>query len=286
MNESLIYSSAPTKALRFINPTLPWIGIWQRRDLVWQFTMREVAGRYKGLSFGVLWSFLNPLFMLAIYTFVFSYVMKAKWNIPGSESSGPQFALTLFCGLSMFNIFSECFVRAPGLVLGNPNYVKKVVFPLEILPVAVLGSALTHAMISFALLIVAVLIFMNTLSWTALLFPVMLLPLIFLSLGMGWFLSALGVFLRDIGYAINLLSQALVFVTPVFFPASAVGEKYRWLMDINPLSAVVENGRRVLLWQTMPDWIWLAKSLLFSVVFMQIGYMFFMKSKKAFADVL
>ena len=283
MSETLIYSSKPTPAWRFANPLAPWINLWQRRDLIYQLTSREIAGRYKGLNFGIFWSFINPLLMLGVYTFVFGHVMKASW---GTRTGTGEFALTLFCGLSVFNIFAECLGRASSLIFSNPNYVKKVVFPLEILPVTAFGAAFFHGLISFSILMVFAVCIRSALPLTAFLFPVVLMPLVFLSIGVGWMLSALGVFLRDIGYVMNVVTQALVFVTPVFFPVENVAEKYRIFMYINPLSAVVENARTVLLRGEMPDWMWLLKVTLFSLVFMQIGYIFFMKSKKAFADVI
>ena len=291
MSASQLYTPAPTPTLRYLNPLGLWLNLWQRRELIWQFTMREVAGRYKGSYLGILWSVLNPLLMISVYTFVFGTVFHGRWGAQTDSQSHLEFALTLFCGLALFNVFGECLGRASGMIVAHPNYVKKVVFPLEILPVAMFGAALIHALISFSILIVAVALVMNTLSWNALLFPLVLVPLACLSLGTGWLLSALGVFLRDIGYAMSIVAQILIFMTPVFYPIDGLQQPFfRRMISLNPLSAIVENGRCLLLWGNRADkpcdWQWLLGVTIFSLVFMQIGYMFFMKSKKAFADVL
>ena len=289
MSQTIVYTSAPTPAIKFASPIGLWMNLWQRRDLIWQFTVREVAGRYKGLNFGILWSFINPLLMLGIYTFVFGCIMHVTWNRSINGDPKPpfsEFALTLFCGLTVFNVFAECLGRAPTLIVSNPNYVKKVVFPLEILPVTVFGGAIIHGLISFIILMLFMFLIAGKLQLTALLFPIVLLPLVFLCLGVGWMLAALGVFFRDISYAMTILTQALVYITPVFFPMAALDDRFKIFMYLNPLSAVVENGRSVLLWGDMPDWSWLAKTTVVSLVFMQVGYIFFMKSKKAFADVI
>jgi lipopolysaccharide transport system permease protein len=222
---------------------------------------------------------------LLIYTFVFGYIFQAKW--PNARTGSlAEFAMTLFCGITAFNIFGECIGRAPGLVLGVPNYVKKVVFPLEILTVSSLGAALFHGLISIGILLVGNLLVSGHLVWTIVLLPLVSLPLIFLCLGLSWFLSSLGVFVRDIGYTITLVLQVLLFTSPIFFPIERIPEPFQTIMRINPLSSIVENFRRVLLWGNLPSWTGLALWTLATAVVMVLGYAWFMKTKKAFADVV
>jgi len=161
-------------------------------------TKREVVGRYKGSALGLAWSFFNPVFMLTVYTFVFSEVFKARWGVDGNESK-TQFAVVLFVGMIVYGLFAEVLNRTPGLILSNVNYVKKVVFPLEILPVIALGVALFHSAISAGVLLAAFALFNGYLHWTAIFAPIVLLPLVILTLGLGWMLASLGVFLRDVG---------------------------------------------------------------------------------------
>lgn len=280
-----VISSRPESAWQYANPLHMARDLWGYRDLLRQFTRREVLGRYKGSYLGILWSFLTPFLMLAVYTFVFSVVFGARWGNSSSESR-VEFALTLFCGLIAFNVFSECISRAPELIVDNPNYVKKVVFPLEILPVSVLGAALIHSLISLVILITGILVFMGTVSWTLAYLPLAYLTLVGLCLGLGWFLAALGVFIRDIGYMVGIVVQVLFFVTPIFFPISAVPPFFQPILLLNPLSAVVENFRRVIIWGQPPDWPWWGVATAVSMLLMVAGYTWFMKLKRAFADVV
>ncbi len=280
------YDSLPTRAVLFVNPIRPWVSIWAHRQLLYQFIARDILTRYKAQRLGLLWSVINPLVMLAVYTFVFGSIFNGRWA--ESVSSNPaEYALTIFCGLILMSIFGECMMRAPGMVIGYPSYVKKVVFPLEILPVMALGSALVHAAISFVLLIIACIVLLGGVPWTLVLMPLVMLPLLIMSLAVGWLFAGLGVFLRDIGYALGLVNQVLMFVTPVFYSIHSINIPWvRTLMEMNPLSAVVESARKVAVWGQLPDWLWLGETTLFALVMMQMGYLFFMKSKKAFADVI
>lgn len=259
--------------------------LWALRGLVWQFTRREIEGRYRGSLLGLLWTFVQPLTLLATYTLVFGSVFKARW--PEARDGGlHEFALALFCGLIPYNLLAECVQRAPNLVVAVPNYVRKVVFPLEVLPLASLGSALFHAAASLAVLLAAQLAGGLGLSWTALLLPLVLLPLVFLSLGLAWFLASLGVFVRDVGHLVGLLVQVLLFATPIFYPPTALPAPLRPWLALNPLVDVVENLRRVLLWGRLPEWPALGLWLLITLLAMLLGQAWFMKSKRGFADVL
>ena len=269
----------------FFNPARVVAHLWKYRDLIRQLTWREVVGRYKGSFVGLGWSFIQPLVMLFVYTFVFSVIFKARWGVEPDEGKA-AFALALFMGLITFSIFSEVANSAPLLVLGNANYVKKVVFPLEILPFVRLLSALINAAFSLIVLVVGILIFNHFIHWTALLLPLIWLPMMMFTLGCGYFLASLGVFVRDMGTVIGVLTTILFFLTPIFYPISAVPEQFRIFCRMNPIAIFVEDARRVVLWGLFPDWPWFFFGMALSVAVLIFGFVWFMKSKKAFADVI
>lgn len=258
--------------------------LWRNRSLIKASVKREVLGRYRGSVMGILWSFFNPLFMLIVYTFVFSVVFKARWSA-GSESR-TEFALVLFAGLLVFNLFSECINRAPGLIVGNQNYVKKVVFPLEILPWVGLGAALFHGAVSLGVWMVAYLIFFGMPHATILYLPLILLPFGLFIMGLSWALSSLGVYLRDVGQFIGLLTTVLMFLSPIFYPTSALPEAYRVLLYLNPLTPVIEQTRDVLFWGKAPDFAMLGIYLIVTAIIAWLGFAWFQKTRKGFADVL
>ena len=259
--------------------------LWRNRQLIVQMTRREVAGRYKGSVLGLAWSFFNPVFMLTVYTFVFSVVFKARWGLGGDESK-TQFAVVLFVGMIVHGLFAEVLNRAPGLILSNVNYVKKVVFPLEILPIISMGAALFHSLISLCVLLIALVIFNDYLYWTAVFIPLVLLPLVILTLGLAWILASLGVFLRDVGQIIGIITVVMMFLAPVFYPMTALPEELRpWLMA-NPLTFIIEQAREVLIWGHLPDWFGLGSYTLAATVVAWMGYAWFQKTRKGFADVL
>lgn len=259
--------------------------IGEHRSLIRQMTWREIAARYKNSYLGFVWSFLNPLLLLVVFTFVFSIVFKAKWG-KGITESKTEFALTLFSGLVIFNFFSECMNRAPTLVLAYSNYVKRTRFPAEILPVVVVLSSLVHLFISAGLLLLSLLFFLRIFSWTIVFFPVIVLFLTALALGLSWLLSSLGVFIRDIGHLVGFLMTSLFFLTPIFYPIAAVPGQFQIFMKLNPLSVVVESSRQVLIWGSPPDWAWLGGMGVLSFGVLVFGYGFFMKSKRAISDVV
>ena len=286
MAESIkIISPGGESVIGFFNPVRIVAHLWKYRDLIRQLTWREVVGRYKGSFIGLGWSFIQPLIMLFVYTFVFSVIFKARWGVESDEGKA-TFALALFMGLITFSIFSEVANSAPSLVLGNANYVKKVVFPLEILPFVRLLSALINAVFSLGVLFVGILIFNHFIHWTALLLPLIWLPMMMFTLGCGYFLASLGVFVRDMGAVIGVLTTMLFFLTPIFYPISAVPEPFRIFCRVNPIAIFVEDARRVVLWGLFPDWPWFFFGMVLSVAVLIIGFVWFMKSKKAFADVI
>lgn len=260
-------------------------GLWRNRQLIAQMTKREVIGRYRGSVMGLAWSFLHPVCMLIVYTFVFSVIFKSRWGVGGEESNA-QFAVVLFVGMIVHGLFAEVLNRAPALILTNVNYVKKVVFPLEILPVIAMGAALFHSTVSVGVLLATFGLFNGHLHWTAVFAPLVLLPLVMLTLGLAWMLAFLGVFLRDVGQTIGIITTVMLFLSPIFYPVSALPEEFRpWLMA-NPLTFIIEQAREVLIWGRMPNWMGLGGYTLVAVAIAWTGYALFQKTRKGFADVL
>jgi lipopolysaccharide transport system permease protein len=259
--------------------------LWRNRQLIAQMTRREVMGRYKGSALGLAWSFFNPVFMLTVYTFVFSVIFKSRWGVGGEESK-TQFAVVLFVGMIVHGLFAEVLNRAPSLILSNVNYVKKVVFPLEILPVIAMGAALFHGLISLGVLLAAFALFNGYLHWTVVFTPLVVLPLVILTVGIAWMLASLGTFLRDVGQTIGIITMVLMFLAPVFYPVTAVPEEFRpWLMA-NPLTFIIEQAREVLIWGHVPDWTGLGAYTVVAMATTWAGYAWFQKTRKGFADVL
>src|SRR6266550_3509925 len=257
---------------------------WRNRHLVMQLTKRDVLGRYRGSVLGLAWSFFNPLVMLVVYTFVFSVVFKARWGVGGEDKV--NFAIILFVGLIVYGLFAECINRAPSLILSNANYVKKVVFPLEVLPSVALGSALFHAGVSLTVLLAAQLLVNQRLPWTVVVFPIILLPLLLVTMGVSWLLSALGVYVRDIGQTTAILTTILMFLSPLFYPISALPTEYQAWLHLNPLTFFIEESRNVLIFGKTPDWIGWGVSLAASMLISAGGFWWFQKTRKGFADVL
>jgi lipopolysaccharide transport system permease protein len=270
------YSTSPAAALS---------SLLRHRQLIWQLTKRDVVGRYRGSVLGLFWSLVNPLLMLAVYTFVFGYVFRAKWGIAEPESK-LDFAIILFVGLIVYNIFAECMNRSPAAILAQPNFVKKIVFPLEVQAYVILGSALFHGLISLVVLLVFFLFVHGIPPWTIILFPFILLPLIFFCLGLSWFLLSFGVFVRDVGQVVGVITTALLFLSPLFFPSSALPEKVRPLIQLNPLSFPIEQARETIIWGHTPNWMGLALYGMTCFVIMWLGFAWFQKTRKGFADVI
>jgi lipopolysaccharide transport system permease protein len=276
MNPHTQYSTAFTE---------PFASLWRNWNLIWQMGRREVMGRYRGSVLGIAWSFFNPVLMLLVYTFVFSVVFKARWGWSGEENEA-SFAIVLFVGMIVHGLFAEVANRAPGLILGNVSYVKRVVFPLEVLPWITVGSALFHTGISLVVLLLAQLILAHQIPWTLIFFPLIIFPLVLATTGIAWFLASLGVYVRDIGQAIGVLTMVLLFLSPVFFPVSAVPERFQVWMYLNPLTFIIEEARKVLLFGRFPDWEGWGLYLAGSVIIAWAGFWWFQKTRRGFADVL
>lgn len=271
-------------AARSISPFALFGTLKTHRSLIYNLVKREVIGRYRGSMMGILWSFFNPVLMLVVYTFVFSVVFKARWV--GGTDSKTEFALVLFAGLMVYNLFAECINRSPGLVLGNVNYVKKVVFPLEILPVVAIGSAAFHLLVSLLVWLIFYLIYFGIPQATLLLFPLVLIPFFLLTLGFSWFLASLGVFLRDVSQIVGVMTTALMFLSPIFYPITALPQEYHIFLQINPLTFVIEQARDVMIWGKGMNWIAWAIYLLLAAIMAWLGFAWFQKTRKGFANVL
>ena len=237
---------------------------------------------------GVVWALIFPLLMLLVYTFIFTYIFSARGTV--LEESRPLYAVWLFCGMAVFGLFQATVMRGCGLVLENPQYVTKVVFPLEILPVANLGASAMYTAIEIALVLLGVAVFHKTVYATSVMLPVVLLPMLMVSLGVSWFLASLTVFIRDVAnVTVIVVSQFLFFLTPIFWKRKQLEAELpelSWIVDVNPFAGIVENARRCLLHGLMPELGTWAVSMLIGLVAMQLGYAWFMKSKRGFADVL
>lgn len=269
------YSYSPLEMLR---------SFWRNRRLLSALIKREVVGRYQGSVLGLLWSLFNPILMLSVYTFVFSVVFKARWS--GGGDSKSEFALVLFSGLLVFNLFAECLNKAPSLIISNANYVKKVIFPLETLPFVSFGAALFHAIVAFLVWLVFYIALIKIPPATIFLTPVMLLPVLFISIGAGWLFASLGVFFRDVSQIIGIFTTALLFLSPVFYPMSTLPEEYQKLLYYNPMTLSIEFVRKTMIEGGTPDWQLFSSYLLATFAFALLSFAWFQKTRKGFADVL
>lgn len=262
--------------------------IWINRMLIWQMSKRDVVGRYKGSLMGLMWSFLNPLLMLSVYTFFFAVVFKSRWGaVPsGGEESKTLFAVILFVGMIVHGLFAEVLNRAPTLILSNSNYVKKVVFPLEILPVISMVSALFHSVVSLIVLLIVFIIFNGFLHWTIIFIPIIIFPFVIFTLGVAWMLASLGVYARDVGQTIGLAMTVMMFLSPVFYPITSLPIEFRPWILANPLTFIIEQARTVLIWGQIPNWYGLLKYTVAATLISWIGFVWFQKTRKGFADVL
>jgi lipopolysaccharide transport system permease protein len=258
--------------------------IAKRQTLAWQLARREVIGRYRGSIFGLAWSFFNPLLMLIVYTTFFTQVFQARWGDQGGGKG--VFALALFVGLVIHGMVAESATRGAACIVGNPNFVKKVIFPIEILPWATVLAALFHALLGIAVLLFGAVVVLHGISFLALLWPLLLLPLAFLCVGVAWLLSACAVYFRDIGQLVGLLVMVLLFTAPVFFPVEGLPPGFRTIVDWNPLTYPIEQSRALLLWGEGVDWARYLRYTACSGVFAMISLALFRRAQRGFADVL
>jgi lipopolysaccharide transport system permease protein len=261
----------------------PWRSLWRARDLITQLTERDTRSRYRGSAMGLFWSAIHPLLMLTVYTFFFSEMFPGRWP---DQTNRMDFALVLFIGLLLHGFVGECLSRAPGLVLEQPNLVKKIVFPLLVLPVVAIGTALFHMMIGLVIWLVFHLLIAGVPHWTAFYFPLVLAPLVLMTLGACWFIAALGVYLRDVRHVTPVITAILLFASPVFYPLSALKPPFYAIVAASPLTIPIEQARRVLLWGQPPQWDVLSLYAITALAVAWLGAAWFQATRKGFADVL
>lgn len=275
---------APAEGMYASGARLRLRGLVQQSYLLWQLTRRDIASRYRGSMMGIFWSFIGPVVMLVVYTFVFSVVFNARWG--EAEAGRSTFALNLFAGMLVHGFFAEAMARAPALIQQHSSYVKRVVFPLWILPLVVVGSALFHTLVGFAVLLGAQLMMGQPLHGAVLMLPVLLLPLMLMAAGVGWLFSALGVYVRDLAQVVPVLITVLMFMSPVFYPVTVLPEAYQQWMYLNPLTPPIEAARALLFSGELPSLMGFASYALAAVAFASVCLFIFRRLSKGFADVL
>jgi lipopolysaccharide transport system permease protein len=267
-----------------LNPFTICSSLWRQRQLLRQLVSRAVQQRFRGSVLGLLWAILTPLLMLGVYTFVFVYIMQVKWNGQGSTF---LFVMNLYCGLIVYGIFSESVGGASGQILANPSYVKKIIFPLEMLPIAMLGASLIFNFFSLVILLLGTQFFLHPLSIHLVALPIVWLPLLLFTAGLSWIVATLGVYIRDMQQLIAIILQFVFYLCPIVYPLQRVPESLRlWFLRVNPLAVFVEESRFILLNRQWPNWGWLPENYAVSLLIFIFGYYAFMKTKRGFADVL
>ncbi|MEO7106815.1 MAG: ABC transporter permease [Rhodoferax sp.] len=280
----LLMARCPVKLRGVTRLQLSYIPI-HNRSLLWQFAKRDVLGRYRGSLLGLTWSFLTPLMMLGVYSFVFVGVFRQSW--PGStKGGGVEFSLQVFAGLLVFNLFAEVASKAPSLIVSQSNLVKKIIFPVELLTWVTVLSGLFHLLISAATMLLVLLVVRGGLPLTAFALPVVLLAFLPVLLGLGWFLSAIGVFVRDVGQVMTMVVSLIMFMSPVFYSVKSLSPDLQFWMQLNPLTLIIEQVRAVLLLGQWPDWAALGIYAVVASLFATAAGTFFQLTRKGFADVL
>ncbi len=258
----------------------------RNRSLIFQMTLRDISMRYKNSFFGALWMVGQPLLQLLLYGFVFQVVLKSRWGIQTPSGEDIPFGLLLFCGILLHGLLADTLVRAPSLIISNTSYVKRVIFPLEILPVVNVLSTGVGILFGLLILIAGVLYSTGAVSWGVLLLPIPIGGLLMFTVGAGWLLAAIGVYFRDLSQITTSLATIMLFTAPICYPAEMVPEKFRWLMNINPLTIPVETVRALVFAHDAVNWqamgVYLAVGALMSV----FGYFIFHRLRTGFADVL
>lgn len=263
------------------NPLSAWL---THPSLTWEFIKRDIAGRYRGASFGILWSLISPFLMLGVYTVAFGFVLRSRW--PGASDSTTDFAMLLFLGLIVHGLFSECLTRAPGLITGNANLVKKIVFPLDVLSWVTVSSALFHALMNLMVYAALTFLLRGGLDIGILLLPFVLAPLIIVCLGIVWIISALSVYLRDISQVTGVIATAMLFLSSAIVPVESLPEGYQWIFQLNPLTFIIDQARNAAFWGRPVNVEGLLLYAFGALVFAWISFIFFQKMRRGFSDVV
>ena len=256
----------------------------EHRLLITQFVKRSVLERYRGSFLGVFWSLITPLLMLGVYSFVFTIVFKARWGVETGAKG--EFAIILFSGLILHSFFTDILNRAPTIIVENINFVKKVIFPLEVFAPIISFTALFQLLISSIVLVAGIYFVYGAIPVTILYAPIIILPLFVLAIGLAWMLAAIGVYIRDIAQFMGIISTLLLFLSTIFYPASILPPIMQKIIYLNPLSFIVEQLRAVVITGGAPDWYWLGVYSSVSAVIFVLGYVLFQKMRKGFADVI
>ena len=276
-------SSSPLLSL--LNPWRIAANLWRHRDLLWQFTLREIHIRHKGSRLGIVWALLNPLSMLVLYAFVFRLLFRSKFGVLPNETDY-DYTLELFLSLSLYHVFAETLGWAPSLIVANPNFVKKVVFPLEVLPAAKIGDTTFHLGVSLALVLVGSAFGSSGLSWSLLWLPVLVLPLLLLALGLAWALAAIGVFVRDVSQLVVVVSTAVMFGSAIMYPPRIIPPAIYAVLRFNPLLQLVDLSRNVLFGHTPVDWGQLGYVYAVGIAMLLTGHLCFGLLRRSFAEVI
>ena len=281
----IVIASDTPSLVALLNPWRIVANLWRHRDLTWQFTLREIHIRHKGSRLGILWTLINPLSMLVLYAFVFRLLLRGKFGIFPDETTY-DYTLALFLSMSLFHIFAETFGWAPSLIISNPNFVKKVVFPLEILPVAKIGDTAFHLSVSLALVVIGSAFGTSGWSWSLLWLPVVVLPLLLMALGLAWALASIGVFVRDLSQVVAFVTTAAMFGSAVMYPVALIPDNFYVWLRFNPLLQLVDLARRVLLGHQPIIWTHLGYVYACALVSLLVGHVCFLLLRRSFAEVI
>ena len=269
------------KGILFVN------SIKKDYEVIKQITKRDIQLKFRGSKLGLLWSIINPVIMLSIYTFVFSQVFKAKWGgIDTANYDTYVYAMNLFCGLIIFNIFGESMSRAPSLITSNPNFVKKVRFPIHALGHMIAGSTMYQALSSLGILLIFKIIYTRELDLTVLILPILLLLVYLKCLGLIWLISGLSVYIKDISQVISAAISMLMFLSPVFYPIKSLPEKMQWVATLNPIASSIEQARDIILNGRSADFTILLMELIVLLIWCEICFRTLRKLEKGFGDLL
>lgn len=263
-----------------------WRPLWQlpkRSDLILSLAKRELLTRYKGSVLGLLWAVLTPIVMIVIFTFIFAGIFGARF---GNSASHWDYAIYLYCGLVPWTMFQDALQQSATTIVSHANLVKRVVFPLETLPVSLAISALGNQLFATIALILAAVIIQRDIHFTVLWLPILLIPQLMIAIGGAWLIASLGVFLRDIVQGVSLALMAWMYLTPIMYPESYVPERFRGIMNLNPFTALVRSYRRIFLEGQAPDWWGLGYFALIALLVFLLGYWWFARTRKNFADVI
>ncbi|OBZ07845.1 hypothetical protein A8L34_24750 [Bacillus sp. FJAT-27264] len=263
-----------------------FFNLYKSKDLLVELTKRDFQQRYKGSVLGVIWAMLSPLLMLGVYSFIFVSVFKSKWGDSSIQDGNMLYTMMIFAGLIPFQIFSESVNRSVNVLSQSSNYIKKVVIPIEIIPFSIVFSTIINSFFSVALLVIGKIMFLSTPNWTFIFIPLILIPIMILSLGASLIVAALGIYLRDLVYVVGLLVNILFYMSPIFYSAEAIPERFRFFIHLNPIAPIITQFRNVFINGQLFSVSSYITSLLVSIIVFLLGLSIFNYLRKGFADVI